>query len=225
MVTKLRRRLQLAKVRSGDGSALRDYRSWQVFSRSLFFLEPAPSAGRGHAYAVDVRYLADAKTRKQHDDAIGKAPAALYRDGVQVHRSNLPTAFPVPGGVIEVATSAFGLKRMHFVSAGGGEHALRPHRRSQEGLRARFGHRHPRASAVVGAVSLAVLLIVLAVSLLHGVEALTRIPVVTEHVGSFTSPVRLPTWATIAMTVAGALSAAERALRLRYHRLIDSVAS
>jgi hypothetical protein len=225
MVKKLRRRWQLGKVRSGDGGALVEYRLWQLFSRSLFFLDLAAPSGNSHVYAVDVRYLADPKSRKQHENAVGKSPAALYRDGVQVYRSNLPAAFPVPGGVIEVATSAFGLKRMHFVSDDGSEHTLRPHRRSQEGLRARFGQRFPRTSAVIGAVSLVVLLTALAVGLLHGIEALARIPVVAEHVGTFTSPIHLPPWAKFAMGIAGVLSAVERALRLRYNRLIDSVTS
>ncbi|WP_410660568.1 hypothetical protein [Amycolatopsis sp. lyj-112] len=223
MVKKLRQRWQLGKVRPGDGSALAEYRLWQVFSRSLFFLElPAP-AGKSNAYAVDVRYLADAKTKKQHHAAAGRSPAALYRDGVQINRSNLPTTFPVDGGVIEVATSAFGLKRMHFVSDSGGEQALRPHHRSQEGLRARFGQRFPRTSALVGAVTLTILLAALALGLLHGIETVTKVPVIAEHVGTFTAPIRLPGWATITMTAAGALSAVERALRLRYNRLIDSV--
>jgi hypothetical protein len=225
MVKKLRRRWQLGKVRSGDGSALSDYRLRQLFSRSLFFLELASPSGNSHAYAVDVRHLADAKTRKQHYDAVGKAPAALYRDGVQVYRSNLPAAFPVPGGVIEVATSAFGLKRMHFVAEDGSEHTLRPHARSQEGLRARFAQRFPRTSAVIGVVTLVILLTAFAVGLLQGIEALARIPVIAEHIGTFTSPIHLPTWAKITMAIAGVLSAVERALRLRYNRLIDSVAS
>lgn len=218
---KLGRRFRLGRVRPGDGSALRDYRPWQLFSRSLFFLDLADS----HAYAVDVRYLADAKSRRQHERGAGTSPAALYRDGVQVARANLPATFPVPGGVIEVATSAFGLKRLRFVADDGVERALRPHRRSQEGLRARFGQRYPRAGAVVGAVSLVVLLVALAVSLLHGAEALTRIPLVAAHVGVFTSPIHVPTWAKVALGGAGVLAGVERASRLRYHRLIDSVAS
>ncbi|GAB2747469.1 hypothetical protein [Amycolatopsis magusensis] len=225
MVKELKRRWQLGRVRSGDGSALGDYRLWQVFSRSLFFLDLAEPSGSNHTYAVDVRYLVDAKTKKQHESASGKSPAALYRDGVQLYRANLPATFPVPGGVIEVATSAFGLKRMHFVSADGGERTLRPHRRSQEGLRARFGQRFPRTSAVVGVVAVAILLVVLSVALLKGIEGVTRIPVVAEHLGTFTSPIRLPGWANITMVVAGVLSAVERALRLRYHWLLDSVAS
>ncbi|MEV0702387.1 hypothetical protein AB0I53_31340 [Saccharopolyspora sp. NPDC050389] len=225
MVKKFRRRWQLGKVRPGDGSALGEYRLWQAFSRSLFFLELAEPSGNSHVFAVDVRYLTDAKSKKQHDDAIGKSPAALYRDGVQVHRSNLPTTFPVPGGVIEVATSVFGLKRMHFVSEDGSEHTLCPHRRSQEGLRARFAQRFPRTSAVIGAAAVVVLLTVLGVGLLHGMEILTRIDVVAEHAGTFISPLRLPAWATTTLFIAGLLAAVERALRLRYHWLIDSVAS
>ncbi|MCT2585098.1 hypothetical protein [Actinophytocola gossypii] len=225
MVKKLRRNWQLSRVGRGDGSALKEYRGWQLFTRSLFFLELAAPAGGNHVFAVDVRYLADAKTRKQHEDGAGKSPAALYRDGVQVHRSNLPATFPVPGGVIEVATSAFGLKRLRFVAEDGSEHALRPHRRSQEGLRARFEQRFPRTSAVIGTVAVVVLGTALAVALLKGVEAVTRIPPVAEHVGAFTSPVRLPGWGTVALAVAGVLAAVERALRLRYHWLLDSVAS
>lgn len=225
MVTKLTRRRQLAKVRAGDGSRLRDYRLWQLFARSVFFLELADHDGISHAYAVDVRYLADAKTRQQHDNGEGRAPAALYRNGVQVSRSNVPTAFPVPGGVIEVATTAFGLKRMHFVSETGVERALRPHPRSQEGLRARFGQRYPRASAVIGAAAVVILVVALAVNLLHGAEALTHSPIIAEKVGTFTSPIHLPTWANTTLITAGALAALERATRLRHNRFLDTASS
>lgn len=225
MVNKLKRRWQLAKVRTGDGSPLRDYRLWQLFARSVFFLELADHDGINHTYAVDVRYLADAKSRKQHDDGEGKAPAALYRNGVQVSRSNVPTAFPVPGGVIEVATTAFGLKRMHFVSETGVERALRPHPRSQEGLRARFGQRYPRASAVIGAAAVVILVVALAVNLLHGAEALTHSPIIAEKVGTFTSPIHLPTWANTTLITAGALAAIERATRLRHNRFLDTLTS
>lgn len=225
MVTKLRRRWQLAKVRSGDGSALREYRLWQVFSRSLFFLELISPGGSSHSYAVDVRHLVESKSRKQHDRADGKAPVALYRDGVQINRSNLPTAFPVPGGVIEVATSAFGLKRMHFVPEDGAERALRPHHRSQEGLRARFGRRFPRTSAVVGGATIVILLTALAVNLLQGIEVVTRSSAIAEHIGTFISPIHLPTWANITLVAAGTLSGVERATRLRHNRFIDIASS
>ncbi|AXB44739.1 hypothetical protein [Amycolatopsis albispora] len=223
MVKQFKRRWQLGRVRPGDGSALAEYRLWQLFARSLFFIQLPDPVGDSHAFAVDVRYVADAKTRSQHENGVGKSPVALYRDGVQVYRANLPATFPVPGGVIEVATSAFGLKRMHFVSDDGREHALHPHRRSQEGLRARFGRRFPRTSAVVGVVSVVILLAALAVSLLQGAEAISKIPAVAANFGVFTSPIHLPTWAKITMGAAGALAAVERALRLRYNRLIDVV--
>lgn len=118
MLKKYRRRLQLARVKPGDGSTLPDYRFWQMFSRSLFGLELADRSTGRHLFEVDVRHMADSTTRR--------SPAALYRDGVQVHRANLPVAFPVPGGVIEVATSQYGLKRMHYVRDDGSEHTLRP---------------------------------------------------------------------------------------------------
>lgn len=225
MVNKLKIRWQLAKVRAGDGSPLRDYHLWQLFARSVFFLELADHDGISHTYAVDVRHLADAKTRQQHDNGEGKAPAALYRNGVQVSRSNVPTAFPVPGGVIEVATTAFGLKRMHFVSEAGVERALRPHPRSQEGLRARLGQRYPRASAVIGAAAVVILVVALAVNLLHGAEVLTHSPAIAEKVGTFTSPIHLPTWANTTLITAGALAALERATRLRHNRFLDTLTS
>lgn len=207
MFKKYRRRLQLAKVKPGDGSALQEYRIWQLFSRSLFVLQLPHHSGSSHVYEVDVRHMADSTIRK--------SPAALYRDGVQISRANLPVTFPVPGGVIEVATSEYGLKRMHYVGDDGSEHTLRPHPRSQEGLRARFGGRFPRTSAFIGAAAFAVLLVGLAVSLSLAVEGLTRIPVIAEHVGTFTSPIRLPEWARIALPIAGAVAGIERALALR----------
>lgn len=225
MVGKLKRRWQLSRVGAGDGSALTEYRSWQVFTRSLFFLELADPPGDKHLYAVDVRYLADPKTKRQRRTTTGKSPAALYRDGVQIYRANLPTSFPVPGGVIEVATAAAGLKRMHHVSVDGNEHPLRPHRRSREGLRARFASRFPRGSVAIGLGSLAVLLTLLAVGLLQAAEAVTEIPGLAEHLPTFASPVDLPPWATISLVVAGALAALERSLRLQHHWLIDSAAA
>jgi hypothetical protein len=211
MLKKFKRRLQLAKVKPGDGSRLQEYRIWQLFSRSLFGLELTDRSTGRHVFEVDVRHMADSTTKK--------SPAALYRDGVQVYRANVPVAFPVPGGVIEVATSQFGLKRMHYVSDDGSEHTLRPHPRSTEGLRARFEQRFPRTSAVIGAVAVAVLLVGLAASLSLAVEGLTRIPVVAEHVGTFTSPIRLPEWAKVALPIAGAVAAIERSLTLRSHWL------
>jgi hypothetical protein len=207
MLKKYQRRLQLARVKPGDGSPLPEYRAWHLFSRSLFGLVLTDRSTGRHLFEVDVRPNAGSTTRMR--------PATLYRDGVQIYRANVPVAFPVPGGVIEVATSPYGVKRIHYVRDDGTEQRLRPHPRSPEGLRASFDRRFPRTSAFIGAVAVAVLLVGLAVSLSLAVEGITRIPVVAEQVGAFTSPLHLPPWAEIALPVAGAVAAVERALTLR----------
>lgn len=214
MFDESKRRLQAAKVKPGDGSALQEYRRWHLFSRSLFFLRLPSRPGSSHVFEVDVRYLADSTTKK--------GPATLYRDGLQVARANsLPVTFPVPGGVIEVAMSSYGLKRMHYVRDDGSEHTLRPHPRSHEGLRSRFGQRFPRTSAVIGAAAVVVLLAGLTVTIPQSIETFTRIPLVAERVGAFTSPISLPEWANITLLVAAGLAGIERALTLRSHWLID----
>ena len=212
MLKKYRQRRQLGRVRPGDGSPVPEYRLWQVFSRSLFLLDvPRPDGGLEHL-AVDVRHLRDSSSAKR--------PAMLYRDGVQVAQANLPAAFPVPSGVIEVATTAYGLKRIHHVADDGTEQVLRPHPRSLEGLRAWFGRRFPRASALVGAVSVAVLLVGLAVTLATVAEKVTRVPPIAASLGVFTSPVPLGGWLAVALPVAASLAAVERATALRSNWLL-----
>lgn len=212
MFTTYRRRWQLSRAKPGDGSPLPAYRLWQLFSRSLFSVDLADRTGR-HVFEVDVRHGRDSSSRKR--------PAALYRDGVQVLAGNLPVAFPVPGGVIEVAVGQYGVKRMHHVTDDGRERVLRPDPRSLEGRRARFEQRFPRTSAVIGAVGLVVLLVGLASTLAVAAEQITRVEVVAQYVGTFTSPIRLPLWATIALAVAGALAATDRALRLKSTWMAD----
>lgn len=212
MLEQFRRRRALARVAPGDGSRLPDYRAWQVLSRSLFLIDLPEPDGDRHEFAVDVRHLRDSSSTKR--------PALLHRDGVQVAGANLPAAFPVPGGVIEVATTAYGLRRIHHVADDGTEQVLRPHPRSGEGLRARFAQRHPRASAVVGAVSVVLLLVGLAVTLLTVAAQVSRVPPIAASLGTFTSPITLSGWATVAAGVVGALAATERSLALRSHWLL-----
>ncbi len=135
--------------------------------------------------------------------------------------ANPPVAFPVPGGVIEVAVGQYGVKRMHLVDGGGRAQALRPHPRSAEGLRAWVDRRFPRTSAAVGAVGLVVLLVGLAVALSVAAEQITRIELVAAHLGTFTSPIRLPDWAKFALASAGVLAAVDRALRLKSTWMAD----
>jgi hypothetical protein len=212
MFTTYRRRRRLSRAKPGDGSRLQRFRFWHLLSRSLFALE-LPGAGRPHRYEVDVHHLRDSSSAKR--------PAALYRDGVQVSQANLPVAFAVPGGVIEVAVGQYGVQRMHHVSDDGREQVLNPDPRSLEGRRARFAQRFPRTSTTIGAVGLVVLLVGLAGTVAVAAEQITRVEVVALHVGTFTSPIRLPLWATIALAVATALAATDRALRLKSTWMAD----
>lgn len=207
MFTTYRRRWQLFRVVPGDGSPLQDFRLWQILTRSVFALEL-----HGHTFEVDVRHSADSTAKR--------SPVSLYRDGVQVARASLPATFTVPGGVVEVATSQYGLERIHYVTDDGAEHVLRPDPRTQEGLRARFAERFPRISAVIGVVAVVVFLAAGAVALLQGIDTITHSPVIAQHVGTFTSPIRLGTGGTIAVGLAGALAASERALSFRSRWLI-----
>ncbi|MFT0846956.1 hypothetical protein VR010_04285 [Actinomycetaceae bacterium L2_0104] len=207
------------------------------------------SPGVPHSYAVDVHFFADdigdysldaaldgvgdllGLSKKSEEgnearkNAEGKrkpqAPAALYRDGEQILRSNLPAVFRVPEGVIEVEASLYGLSRMHYVRDDGAEYVLQPDRRTAEGLRARFGRRFPGLNKVIGAVAILILLVGLAVAIPQVVELITGIEFVAERVGSFTSPIKLPDWVNTTLLVAGIVAALERALTLRNHWLID----
>ena len=260
MFKRWRRNRQLAKVKPGNGSALQPYRWWQLFGRSVFFIELEESDGR-HTYAVDARYFQDELSGQEGDpswdddgtgskdrdgtpfsemlddwlgrgagdgDDIrldgenpGKAPAALYRDGVQLYRSKLPATFPVPGGVIEVAASGYGASRMHFVGPDGVEQVLAPHRRTAEGLRARFGRRFPALSKAIGAAAVLILLVGLITGIPQGLEMITSLEPIAERFGTFTSPIRMPVWANVSLLIAGIVAATERALTLRNHWLID----
>jgi catechol 2,3-dioxygenase-like lactoylglutathione lyase family enzyme len=121
-------------------------------------------------YAIDVHHL--------KSDANGDTEAHLYRDGARSARVRLPAVFPIEGGTIEVATSAFGVRRCHFVTTDGIEQQLVPDPRSGEGRRARLDRERPVLSRWIGV-----------------------------------------------LTVSAVLGSMERALRLRYNRWLDPVAS
>lgn len=205
-----RGRLRRNKVTSGDGRPLGDFRWWHVVTRSVFYLDLSNPSGDDEALAVDVHYF----------DEVDRAH--LYRDGHQIARARLPASFPVTGGAIEVAATTYGLSRMHYVTEGGDERVLRPHPLSLEGLRARFGRRHPRLSVAVGWVAVAVLLTGLVVAIPQVVAWISELDVVASRLGTFSSPITLPRWANTALVVGGILAALERALTLRNHWLIDA---
>ena len=223
MFARWKRSRQLRRAKPGDGSALKPLAWWQLLTRTQFFLDPDESVGRTAQYAVDVRFLATPLEGGKIAEGARHAPVALYQDGFQQQIANPPVAFAVPGGVIEVGTSDYGLTRMHHVREdGSAAEVLRPHRRSAEGLRARFARRHPAASRMIGLVAVLILLVGLVLMVPQAVELVTSLEVVAAQVGTFTSPIQLPAWLNTALLVAGIIAAFERALTLRNHWLIDA---
>lgn len=208
-----RRRRARQKVKPGDGHTLKPWHWWHLFWRSLFFLQLIDENGRQQTYAVSVNYFSET------------SQADLYLNGRHHAVSELPAAFPVPNGVIEVDMSTIGIKRMHYVAEGseGGTvpQQLVPDADSNEGLRARLDSRHPALSRWLGVVSLLVLVVALVLGAPQLLETITSIEVIAENIGTFTSPVQLPAPVNTALTLAAVLASFERALRLRYNWLLD----
>lgn len=195
-----------------DSPVLAEYRWWHASARSLYHLHIVTEHGTRETWSVDVR---------KGGDAEGEVWAVLYRNGVRVARSTLPAAFPVPGGVIEVSASMYGLKRIHYVTPDGAERQLAPDPASAEGRRARLGRTHPVLSRSVSVASVVVLIIALVLGVPQILEEITRIPPIAQAIGTFASPFHLPVWANTALLGATILASTERALRLRHNRLLD----
>ena len=151
----------------------------------------------------------------------GEVRARLYRDDRHRASSKLPADFPVTGGTIEVATSGYGLRRCHYVRHDGAVQQLVPDPASAEGRRARLERDHPGASRAIGFVSWAVLVVALVLGVPQIVEQVSQIPLVAENVGTFASPIHLSGALNVGLVVATLLASTERALRLRYHWLLD----
>lgn len=211
-----RRRRALRRVEPGDGRALKRFRWWQLPLRALLHLRLTEADGTVAEYSVDVRH--------GQNQSSGEVRADLYREGRRQARCLLPAVLPVPGGHVEVAMSEFGLKRCHYVTTEGAEYQLTPDPASAEGRRARFDRAHPVLSRGVGWLSAGVLGVALVLLVLQTGGALTEAEPLARHVGTFTSPVRLPWWGNTAVTVTSILAGTERALRLRHHRLLDGAA-
>ncbi|MEV6817750.1 hypothetical protein AB0M72_03245 [Nocardiopsis dassonvillei] len=218
MFEERRRRRAVRRVGPGNGRALKPFRWWQLTSRALFYLALGDADGRRTVYAVHV----DHTQRFFSED--GKGRADLYLDGRHHAESRLPAVFPVRGGVIEVAATAFGLRRCHYVTDEGTEHQLVPDPRSGEGRRARLEREHPVLSRWIGVLSLLLLVVPAVLLVPQLVEVAFELPPVAERFGTFTSPVHLPVWLNTALALGAAAASTERALRLRYNWLLDSAA-
>ncbi|SFK45069.1 hypothetical protein [Cellulomonas sp. KH9] len=202
-----------ATAQPGDGHALPPYRPWQLLTRSLFHLHLTDPAGARRTWSVDVRHGGD-------DD--GEVRAELYVDGLHHATAVLPAAFPVPDGTIQVAVSGYGLRRIHHVAHDGTVRQLMPDPASAEGWRARLDRNHPALSRALALVSVSVLLVALVLGAPQIVEQLTAIPPVAQVVGGpWTGPFHLSETVNIALVVATVAASTERALRLRYSRVLD----
>lgn len=213
MFKEWRRRRAVQRVKPGDGRALKRFRWWQQLFRALFYLRLTDGSGRQLEYAVDVRH--------GQNQSSGNVKAQLYLDGRQHAVSRLPAVFPVQGGTVDVSMSAFGLKRCHYVTADGAEHQLTPDPASAEGRRANLDRRHPALSRGIGCLSAVALAAALALLVSQLAEKLTRPPEIARHIGTFTAPVHLSAWMNIAVVLVTLTASTERALRLRYSRLLD----
>lgn len=213
MLDGTRNRLTGWRVRPGAGEPLPRFRWWHLPSRSLRTLTLRAPGGAAATYAVDVRRGGDASD--------GAVRARLYLDGALLAYSTLPARFVVPGGHVEVAVGTFGLRRCHYVPAGGGEVPLVPDPASAEGRRSRLHHERPRLSRLVGLASTLFVLAGLCVAVPQVIEALSQAPLIADSIGTFTSPVRLPPMGNALVGIAAVIGSTERALRMRSSWLDD----
>lgn len=211
MFSEWKTRRAAKRVQPGTGRPLKPFRWWQQLGRALFYLPATPA---GPEYAVDVPHWGN--------HGSGEVKAHLYRDGRHHAESKVPAVFSVESGRIEVATSAFGLKRCHLVADDGRAATLVPDRRSAEGRRLNLQRTRPEVSRLIGVLSVFILLGGVALLALQLIDTLTDVPPIAESIGDFTSPVRLPLWLSIGVGLVTAMASTERALRLRYHWLLDA---
>lgn len=203
-----KRKRAINKVKPGNGHPLKEYRWWQIFTRSVFYMRVVEEDIE-NVYAVNVDYFNEDETTE------------LYLNGKHHATSNLPATFPVTNGYIEVATTTFGLKRMHYVTADGTEQQLAPHPRSMEGLRMKFDQRFPGISKLIGIAAIIILLVSLVLGLPQLVALISQIDFISDRFGTFESPIVLSDWLNMTLVVGGTLAALERAITLRSHWLID----
>ncbi|WP_041842861.1 hypothetical protein [Actinoplanes friuliensis] len=202
----------IGRVKAGDGHPLKPFRWWQTFTGRKLFSLRVQQDGQTIEYAVEVRQGSE------------RTMAHVFLNGRHHAQAPLPAVIPVAHGTIEIAKSNFGLKRASFVSDDNVEHQLVADPSSLIGRRLRYEREHPQASRIIGAVSIAVLLVGVGLNLIQLLEPLSAIPPVQERFGTFESPVSLPVWLNVALGAAAVLGSMERGLRLKYSWLLDGMA-
>lgn len=175
-------------------------RWWELLWRSVFEIDHA-----GHRYACDVDLL-------DFDEKIH-----FYENGRRVQTQEAPARFDVPGGVIEVGVSMYGVNRAHLVLSSGDEQIMTPAPGTAERWRWDLARHRPTLSAVIGWTAWTILVIALMLQFLQLAEwGLPRFGF------DFTSPISLPVWLNTTLSIAGILAAIDRALQLKNHWLLDS---
>lgn len=221
MLSDRQRRKGAEDTRAGDGRPLEPFRWWQLLTgRKLLRLPLTYADGSRIDYVVDVR---TSGTQARDDELdLYEGMVHLYLDGRHHAASPLPAVMPVEGGVIEVSLGSAGLRRAHYLPDGGTAQRLIPHPKTAIGRRLRFDRDHPALSHLLGAISIVVLVVGVGVNGVQLLEVLSEVPPVAERFGHFDSPLDLPLWLNIALGFGAGLAATERALRLKFHWLLDA---
>ncbi|WP_344339231.1 hypothetical protein [Agrococcus versicolor] len=189
----------MGRTKAGDGRLLQPMRHVQWLWKTQLGIDHA-----GSRWVVE----------SNHGD--GEERIDLYRDAIHVAKATSPARFAVPDGRIEARITMGQVRRARLVTPAGTVR-MDPEPGTAEHGRARLAERFPVASAVVAAVSLAVVLAAAVLELPQLVQTITHVEVVETWLGwSFDSPVRLPAWANVAVVVAAAAASAERGLRFRH---------
>ncbi|MGP9501936.1 hypothetical protein ACT3TS_06945 [Specibacter sp. AOP5-B1-6] len=221
MLSDRQRREGAKRTHAGDGRPLEPFRWWHLLSgRKLLLLPLVHADGSRAGYVVDVRV--SGKQARENDMNLSDGMVHLYLDGRHHAASPLPAVMPVEGGVIEVSLGSAGLRRAQYLPDGAAAQRLIPHPKTAIGRRLRFDRDHPALSRLLGAISIVVLVVGVGVNGVQLLEVLSGIPPVAEHFGHFDSPLDLPLWLNIALGFGAGLAATERALRLKFHWLLDA---
>ena len=145
-----RKKRRIKKVKDANGEPLKKIHFWQYLHRTVFHKRIG-----GDLYSVDV-------------DLYGKElmgpERALYKNGVRIKESTVPSVYEVPGGFIEVETTTYGVKKINYVTDTD-EVQLIPDRHSLEGKRASFDSKFLSASKWVGYIAIVILIIGLIIAI------------------------------------------------------------
>lgn len=191
-------------VKAGDGRAFKQLHWWEIMTRSVFYLQI-----NSDQYAVEVYFF-------RFEDNI-----MVYKNGEQVSMGTESMKYQAGDGLIEIALSDYGVKRMHYVREASQDEMLIPDKQSAEGLRYKFGHKFPRVSKWMGVIAIAVLLVSVVLWIPQIVELLAGWDILERYIGGFQSPVNLSGWLNMALVVLSVLAITERTLTIKYHWLID----